>query len=95
MEGKIEPAENINIKVILIKNKLFLLRERNSFLTKFSSCNLKDEFNTRSCIAFSEIGKSLEGLRSVCKTKNILPTMQPNTFRNTTPLFTAVTLQLP
>ena len=40
------------------------------------------EINTRSCIAFREIGKGLEGLRSVCKNMNIPPPMQPNAFTN-------------
>ena len=31
--------------------------------------------NTRSCIAFREIGKGLEGLRTVCKNMNIPPPM--------------------
>ena len=61
--------------------------------TQCSSCDWKDDFstskrrktyeiNTRSCIAFREIGKGLEGLRSVCKNMNIPPPMQPNAFTN-------------
>ena len=42
------------------------------------------EINIRSCIAFREIGKGLEGLRSVCKNMNIPPPMQPNVFSNIT-----------